>query len=324
MIYDQKLAAESVPQDPAAVWQPKPVSNGGMTASAKDYSGLHSRAVMQDGRVVSTEVGGAVRASTADAFSSPQGQGRPIEYALNFRTRDRIAMSDITDDSIIRFAGGAEMTAKQARLMGWLHSPSPSTLEQPRTEQPMQQQQEQEVHPDLQAEPLADTAVEASLDQLVKGTTGIEQMSAVKEIVQNGEISANTLGRLASQLRTEANQLQGQLAPIMAEFERQGRAAFSEGGLDADDVIRYAQTKKADALRLAMHKHGTERSTAGYKAIRASYLADLADYNPQAALAADLGPGVTSYQDHKGRVMVRVPGYGEMEWSSAIRAFAPK
>lgn len=47
------------------------------------------------------------------------------------------------------------------------------------------------------------------------------------------------------------------------------------------------------------------------------------EHNPQAALAADLGEGNTSYLD-KGRVIVRLANGHTMEWKHAIRGFGPK
>jgi hypothetical protein len=58
--------------------------------------------------------------------------------------------------------------------------------------------------------------------------------------------------------------------------------------------------------------------------VRSRYLQALGEHNPEAALKADLGPGVTTYRDQKGRVMVRVPGQGEMLWRNAIQAYGPK
>ena len=148
-------------------------------------------------------------------------------------------------------------------------------------------------------------------------------MSAVKELVENGEISEGTLNALATQLACEPK-LQEGFAPVLAKFERQGRAIFSQGGLDADEVIAYAQQHQRDALNFAMRDHATKRSTAGYAAIRTAFLASLGETNPQRALQADLGPGVTSYQDTKGRVMVCIDGVGEMAWRHAIEAFGTR
>jgi hypothetical protein len=152
----------------------------------------------------------------------------------------------------------------------------------------------------------------------------MEQMQAIQEIVETGEIGDRTLSAIATQLEVEPSKLQEHFAPVMAEFERQGRAVFSEGGLDADEVIAYAQQNEPDKLNIAMRKHATQRSTAGYADLRQSFLASLGETNPQRALTADLGPGVTTYQDSKGRVMVRIPGYGEMAWRQAIEAFHNK
>jgi hypothetical protein len=121
----------------------------------------------------------------------------------------------------------------------------------------------------------------------------------------------------------EPGQLQGHLTPIMQAAEAQARAALSAGSLDADAVIEYAQQHRPDMLRNAMHKHATMRQTSGYAEIRKSYLASLGELNPEAALAADLGPGVSQYLD-KGRVVVRLPDGSTALWRQTIEAFGPK
>jgi hypothetical protein len=74
-------------------------------------------------------------------------------------------------------------------------------------------------------------------------------------------------------------------------------------------------------LRRAMNKQATMRQISGYAELRQSYFENLAQHNPSAALNAELGNGITQRQDSKGRVIVNIPGYGEMEWKTAIKAF---
>jgi hypothetical protein len=238
----------------------------------------------------------------------------------------------VKDDTILRFPNGAEVTARDARTLGWLavaSRPFADTQPQPQQQptqglQIQQQQPQEELHPDLQTEAFSDPAVEQTLTNLITNTGGLEQYTAIQEIVTTGDIGERTLSTLATQLAKEPSALKAEFAPVLAAYEAQGRAAFAEGGLNPDDVIAWAQTNKRDALNRAMHRHATQRSTKGYSELSREYLCNLAEHRPSDALNADLGNGITQYQDTKGRVMVRIPGLGEMLWKTAIQAFGPR
>jgi hypothetical protein len=158
---------------------------------------------------------------------------------------------------------------------------------------------------------------------LIDRTGGAEQLTAISEIVETGEITPRTMGSLCTQLQCEPEQLQARMAPIMAAFEKQARTVMAEGGLDSNDVVAWAQQNKPDLLQRAMHRQATLRNTTGYAHVRQAYLESLADHNPSAALNADLGPGISQRQDTKGRIIVRFPDGSEVEWEHAFRAFGP-
>ena len=183
---------------------------------------------------------------------------------------------------------------------------------------------EPETHPDLDTKPLADPAAEQTLTHLINNSGGVEQMQAIQQIVEKGKISEQTLATLSTQLQTEPGQLQTQLAPIMDAFKAQALSVMSEGGVDGNAVVEWAQTHARDKLNLAMNKQATQRSIAGYASLRQAYLEALGEHNPEAALSADLGPGNTAFKNDKGTVIVRMADGSTMSWRSAIRAFGHK
>lgn len=324
--HDPKLAAGLQIQSPSAGWEPKNSSNDFSTTIGNDQSG-YARTTIQNGQA-SIESGKALRTSTADIAAAQIAQERaPYEYALDARTRCRIGPHDLKDDSIISLHG-SEMTVAQARANGWLNTPSapPNATNAP-PNRPFEEAPEgpiERTNPDLHVDLLANEAIDRDYSNLVDTTGGVEQMAAIQQVVETGAIDARTLGTLATQLSCEPGQLQERIAPIMQAFEDQARAAMSEGGLDSNDVIAWAQQNRADKLNLAMNRQATQRQTAGYAALRQDYLESLAEHNPSAALSADLGPGISQRQDAKGRVIVRLATGEEMEWRTALQAFGPK
>jgi hypothetical protein len=310
------LTSELSIPDPAAAWRPKPPSQSMKENTASDPSG-YQRAIVQDG-VTRIESGGVQRSSVSEiAASATAAAGVPWLRAEDPRYRCSQSPHEVTEDSILTFPDGSQCTlrqAKQANIIRADNSPFEQGQEQPN----------EEVHPDLQMDLLADEALDRDYSSLVDTTGGIEQMAAIQQIVENGEIDTSTLGALASQLRVEPGQLEARISPIMQAFEQQARAVMSEGGFDSNDVVAFAQRNHPDKLQQAMSRQATMRQTGGYAELRSMYIEGLAEHNPHAALAADLGNGITQYQDAKGRVMVRIPGMSEMLWKTAIKSFGPR
>ena len=325
---DPKLAAQLQIQSPGDVWHSKPVNTDVSAATGSDPSG-YARAIVQDGRVVRTETGKAVFGNSGTVIAEANAaQSVPYEYALHPTTRCPVPPDRVTDDTILYFPGRGELKARDARSLGWLAAASsPLAGSQPQQQelsQPGQQEAQSDETPDeLKVDLLPDLAVDQAYSSLIDNTRGAEQMAAINEVVQNGEVSARTLGTLASQLRCEPSELEATIAPIMAAFEQQARAVMSEGGLDSNDVVAFAQRNHPEKLREAMNRQATLRQAGGYGELRQMYLEGLAEHNPALALNADLGQGITQRQDNKGRVIVRLADGVEMEWRTAIRAFGP-
>lgn len=300
-----------------AVFQPRQPYQNDSTASGSDKCGF-ARATINDGHVT-IETGKALQASTADTINSQNASaGVPWETAQDPVYRSRQSPGQVTEDSILTFPNGAECTLRQAREMGLVGTDNKATT---RPFDEGQQQEQEEVHPDLAFDLLADEAVDRDYSALVETTAGIEQQQAIQQVVETGEIDARTLSALASQLHVEPDQLQGRIAPIMEAFKQQALDVMSEGGLSGDAVVAWAQQHKADAFQKAMHQQGTMRQTGGYAALRTEYLETLDEHSPSVALNAELGSGCSQYQNAKGQIMVRVPGMSEMRWKTAIKSF---
>lgn len=323
MTTNPNLTSELTIQDPAAVWGEKPIHNSMQTNTAADKSG-YVRAITQDGVVVGTETGKVLKSSNDSVVAAiTAAQGVPYEAAYDPVYRSRVTPDQVKDDTILRFPNGAEVTARDARNMGWLADASRPLADTQQKEIQLPGKQE-EVHPDLQYDLLPDSALDKAYTSLLDNTAGMEQQAAIQQVIANGAIEPKTLGTLATQLQCEPEALEQHVNPIIAAFEQQARKVMAEGGLNSDDVIAFAQQNCPDKLQQAMQRQAMMRQAGGYGEIRQMYLEGLAEYNPSLALNADLGAGITQRQDTKGRVIVRLPDGVEMEWRTAIRAFGPR
>lgn len=311
-----------------------------MQASARDYTNSYVSASMRNGQVVDTSVGN-VSQSSIEGLTSKANVAANVPWSRAISPQgNHVSPHDVKDDTVLFFPNFGEVTLAQARNLpgllppGWRpngsYSDQMSDQRQERVSQganhpfdvPPAEIPQADVHPDLDTQPLSDPAAEQSLNDLVTNIAGMETYEGIRQIVENGEIDEQTLTRAASQLRIEPGQLQERLGPIMKGMEDQARAVMSEGGVNADDVIAFAQTHRRDALNIAMNKQAKGRNTNAYAAIRADYLASLGDMYPERALDADLGNGLKASKNHQGKIIVNVPGYGEMSWRSAIQTFA--
>jgi len=317
--------------DPAEAWRPREASQGMKENTITDSNSSFARATSnQDGSFTADQSSKVLRTSSGSAVADQNAAaGVPYDYALDPKTRCQIAPGDLKEDSILFFHGKGEVTLASARALGW-YSPATSAQPQPANgarNEPFNEGQEQSkeaTDPALQFDLLADEAVDREYSALVDTTYGMEQTQAIAQIVENGEMDQRTLGNLASQLRCEPDQLAARVAPIMSAFKEQALAVMSEGGLDGNAVVAWAQQNKPEALKQAMNRQATMRQAGGYADLRREYVETLAEHSPQLALSANLGPGITSRLDPKHGVLVNIPGIGEMKWASAIRAFGPK
>jgi hypothetical protein len=70
-----------------------------------------------------------------------------------------------------------------------------------------------------------------------------------------------------------------------------------------------------------MQMHGMQRTTAGYVPPVEAYMQNLDTINPAAILNADFpDKGVSAFKSEAtGRIVLRIPGRGEIPWSTAVK-----
>jgi hypothetical protein len=328
----------------AGVYATRPASTAMGQATGRDYSNTYSRATVQDGQVVSTETGSQSRSSLAAiADEANRASNVPWSRAIDSRG-NHVAPSQVNDDTRVTLPGVGEMTMRQAIAAGFLTKGNSAPFESPASVNRLTEARQArerdaamdtpftenttpkpETHPDLETQPFADPGVEQTVSELVSNVSGSTQLAAIQQIVESGQINALTLGRAASEMMIEPDQLNSMVAPVIAAAEQQARAVMSDSamGLDAQQVVEFAQQHRRDALNGAMNKQASQRTTKGYAELKQDYILSLGELYPDRALAADVGPNASVYKDAKGRVMVKVAGT-DMTWRTAVKAFGPK
>lgn len=175
---------------------------------------------------------------------------------------------------------------------------------------------ESEGHPDLQGEPIAS---EESLVALLGNTDGNDQLTAVNQIVDTGEVSDELVNHVASNLGIEPEALNGQLGTMVSEFESQARATIDQSGIDSEVVLEWARENDPDTLRQAMMDQATKRTTSGYTNITQRYVEQLDTIDPDAILNANLQNGLKAHKDDSGRIVLTDSLGRSFEWRNAVR-----
>jgi hypothetical protein len=235
----------------------------------------------------------------------------------------RLQHGQLTEDAIVSI-NGTTLSVKQARAIGWLpaeNGAAPNPKNDPSPEQGDDEVPEDRAEDELVMQAFDDPAADEALTEIVNSTSGMEQMAAITDIVSTGDVSERVLNALASQAGVEPSELQARFQPIMAQFEAQGRAAVERSvpGLDSESVFSWAREHAPKALQSAMTLHATHRQTGAYEGLTQVYLEQLADTDPETALASNLGEGWSVHKDGQGRVLVTSPEQIEMSWCSAMQ-----
>lgn len=177
----------------------------------------------------------------------------------------------------------------------------------------------------LESEPIQDLVVESitseeSLATLVDQVSPNDQINGLNQLVDNGAVSDELVGQVASNLGVDPSAVHGQIGSIVSEFETQARATINKSGVDSEAVIEWARVHAADELRDAMMAQGQKRTTAGYADIAKSYVERLDTIDPSAILNAELKDGLKARRDDGGRIILTTPSGSSMEWRSAVRS----
>ena len=230
---------------------------------------------------------GVALGSHADAAAEANRAANvPWDFALDPRTKDRQMPHQVTPNSIISI-NGSELTVQQAVALGWIEARKGNN-ENPKNalpEAPEPAVERAPEHEDLRTEAfaVADRGADITLTEIIGGTVALDQIRAVNEIVESGDVSTKTLNALATQMQVEPSALQSKFEPVMRAMENQARAVLSEGGIEADDVIAYSQQHRPTELQAAMQEQGMNRRTSGYAALRSAYIQDLGEHDPDFA-----------------------------------------
>lgn len=297
-----------------------PARAGASGASANDLSNRHQSATlnMATGEVVSERKGivkadSANRGAGSSVFSKVQSSSGTIEDA---KLDTIVSGPSIPGDGV---------RLRDALAAGFVHknedgsySAGPGTFgEKPDDKKADDDKADKGDTGDGEA---MSSEIEGTLNTLIEGSSSDDQLAAVHQVAEGGEVSPELIASVAQEMGIKPEDLQGQVGSVIDGFETQARDAMTKAtGIDSQRILEWVWEHKMPELNKAMIEQGTQRSTAGYAALAREYLADLDTIDPDSILSANFSDDITARRDERGNVVITVNGQ-EHPWKSAVRA----
>jgi hypothetical protein len=280
----------------------------------------------------SVPAGGFSYTSTAggEVVSNEKGNNAVDGYALNANLGTILSTAEnngtaalhgkIGPDTTIRVEGMA-LTVREAEMLGFL-TQDPQTGKYRETGLTMAQAAQQSQRPQQhipqasQGERLP-PAVEATV-QALSSRLPETAMTAVIQSLAAGEMPSS-LHDLAYSMGVDSGLLAGQLNSVRAAYTSQAAASIARVGIDDPQAFySWAQEKHPERLRSAVNGHIYGKTTAGYVDLARDFAKADAMGDEEALLTSELGNGMKAVRIN-GRVILNVPGFGQMDAKTAIR-----
>jgi hypothetical protein len=164
-----------------------------------------------------------------------------------------------------------------------------------------------------------DRASASFLATMTDRVPGTDLASAANDLVINGKVDGFMVQRMASQLGVEPDDLSARIEAFSQGVKNQATRCFQQCGVqDVEELLTWAKAAKPDLLREAT-KRQIAGDLAGITRLATLYFENLADINPKKVLEAKFGSGIEARLVNR-KVVLSVPGMGEVEYRSAIRA----
>ncbi|UHC16313.1 hypothetical protein LRS73_28330 [Methylobacterium currus] len=249
-------------------------------------------------------------------FGSPVRDG--ILSSARTKTGSPI-MGDIKGDDLIRVQG-YEMQVSTAEQLGMISRDASGRYVEVDGGVEAASREPEQATVEAPEVAFASPHAEQNLTELVSATTAGNQIAAMQELINGGEVSTQTLNRAASEAGREPSQMAESLELVKAAFKAQADASVAAQGVeDADALWAWARANRPNDLKQAMNNHGSMRDPRGYAGIAQEYVASVADRDPSSVLNAEFGGGISARMAGK-EVVLSIPGRGEMSYRSALKA----
>lgn len=166
-----------------------------------------------------------------------------------------------------------------------------------------------------------DSETENQITEVAETTNPNDIQSLISDAATGNDFSEETLGRIASHLGQEPEQVRETAQHVRQAFASQARGTVEHEGVDADEFLAWAYRDRPEQIQAAIRKQATERSTQGYRELAQEFAtvryADMARNSPETLLQAEYPEGVTAFQAPNGEVVLEIDGFGQVPFEIA-------
>jgi hypothetical protein len=259
--------------------------------------------------------GGVNRTNTYTlAAEMADGQGLEIRSQAGFpRTLANAAPGDL-----VRLPNGLETTIENAERLGYIQRNGNSGMIEKAPEVTRPDDTAEDGRGLDGAQAFANRVAEEVLTDIASKTMPGSQTAAVVDVIDKGEITEATIGRLATEYRVEPDVMRGMVSIVREEFVKTASRAMEEAGVpDPVEAANWLKANKPADYREAIQALTMQRDPSAFRRLGAIFMQN--GISPADVLGADFGDGVTAHRDSTGRVVLSIPGKGQVAWTEAVR-----
>jgi hypothetical protein len=224
--------------------------------------------------VISRELGRAVPANEAkDTDLVNVG-------SMQVSVRTLIARGDLVreQDGSLRAVSGKPPVSAQEKAQA----------QQRQDQQKAAQERQQDAPPAPEA---VSPEVEKVITEVATGANPSDVLAVVNTLGKGQEPGEAELGRIASKMGVEPEQVAEKFETVRSAMEGQALRSVGSLGIDAQDIMTWGYENCPDVMKRAINQHATQRSTKGYQEVAKQFVENLDTIDPASILEAELPAG---------------------------------
>lgn len=172
-----------------------------------------------------------------------------------------------------------------------------------------------------QANVLSDPNAEAAAQDIAAKVGEGDQIAAIMQLMDRGEVSASTLSRAASQAMVTPDEMGGKLATVMDGFTKQAQAYAEARGVPFELFQGWARVHHLSDVKMAAVQHITGRDVSAWGPLMDNFMVRLDTIAPDVVTQATFPNGGHAIYDPGRRcVVIHMPDGTSMTWGGAYRA----
>lgn len=247
----------------------------------------------------------------------------------------RLAPDQVRDNSMVTVAAGGQamqMEARAAARAGLLTRHSDGTYSEsnaPAATAPQaaaggngdDDSSGKPKQPHEQPQEALSDAMEQAVTTLAETSSGTDQVAVANALLDGRSDYHAAIERMASQSGQQVETVRATIDGFVEALTDQAEAAVSKvaGKVDFQEWVEQARATDPEGLAAAMRQLAFNRSTAGFADLARKTVESADIHSPDEVLTAARDAGIPARKLPSGRVVLTIPGKGQVEYRTALR-----